>query len=148
MTRMAPGFPVLATLTSAEYAAPDLRFRPPDGVRPSSVWHDVHAGVRLGGGLGGAREAPVAGGGAGDAGLLEPHPSVNTTAERATIPTAALTMRNLTAVPQIPDRSKVARCFALAQTLDSTSGGEDNSPATRAQDLLAKPARCPDEPVG
>src|SRR5262249_54947934 len=99
MTRMAPGFPVLATLTRLAYAAPDLRFRPPDGVRPSSEWHDVHAGVRICAWICCEKVGPVDDGGDdGAAGLLE-QPAANAAANMTTMPTAALTTRTLTSIP-------------------------------------------------
>src|SRR5262245_19751721 len=108
MTRMAPGFPVLAALTSAAYAAPDLRFRPPDGVRPSSVWHDVHAGVRICAWICVEKLGPADGVGAGAAGLLEPllHAAATMPAEATNTPAATLTVRLLTRVP-FPRQVKV-----------------------------------------
>src|SRR6266436_1238920 len=40
---MAPDFERLGTFTSESYATSCLRFSPPEGLRPTSVWHVVHA---------------------------------------------------------------------------------------------------------
>src|SRR6266403_786048 len=49
MTRTAPAFAPLDTLTRLAIDEPALRFKGgfPDGVRPSSVWQAVHAGLRI-----------------------------------------------------------------------------------------------------
>src|SRR5262245_45748165 len=47
MTRVSPAFPTAATPTSCATATPVLRFRFDDGVRPSSVWQETQAGLKI-----------------------------------------------------------------------------------------------------
>src|SRR5258708_940831 len=47
MTRTAPARPELGTFTRLANAEPDFRFSPPDGVRPTSVWHVAQPGSKI-----------------------------------------------------------------------------------------------------